>query len=280
MTSGSTRTVPRAPRYLTAHPTRLRSIRRQCNVDVRAVELTVIAPCLNEEGNIPELVSRIATVFGDRRFRERGGAELVLVDDGSTDATWSAITSERAKYDFVVPLRHERNAGLAEAWRTAAARARGRLVCVLDADLQYRPEDILTLYDALERSQVDIAQGWRSRQGRERDTRYLVSRGLHHLLDRLFDMQTEDNKSGFFLCSREVLATLLDYRGRYAYWQIFVGVAARANGFTFCHVEIPFEPRRRGQSFLSNLPVRVILRASIDIVRALREYRGRIVRPL
>lgn len=244
------------------------------------MELSVITPCLNEEANIPELVSRIATVFEDRRFCERGGAELVLVDDGSTDATWSVIASEQAKYDFVVPLRHQRNAGLAEAWRTAVAQARGRLVCVLDADLQYRPEDILTLYDALERSQADIAQGWRSRRGRDRDARYFVSRGLHHLLDRLFAMQTEDNKSGFFLCPREVLASLLDYRGRYAYWQLFVGVAARANGYSFCHVEIPFEPRRRGQSFLSDLPVVATLRASVDIVRALREYRARIVRAL
>ena len=240
------------------------------------MELSVIVPCFNEEANVPELVTRVGTVFDDRRLQERGGAELVLVDDGSTDATWSVIVAQRTKYGFVVPIRHPRNAGLAAAWRTAVARARGRLVCVLDADLQYRPEDILVLYDAFERTGSDLAQGCRSRHGRKRDARYFVSRGLHHLLDRLFAMRTEDNKSGFILCRRQVLASLLDYRGNYAYWQVFVGVAAHANGYSVCRLETAFEPRRRGRSFLSNLPVLAALRASVDIVRAMREYRPRI----
>jgi len=242
------------------------------------MELSVIVPCFNEEANIAELVARVANVFEDPRLRDRGGAELVLVDDGSTDATWPAITSEQARRGFVVPLRHRRNAGLAAAWRSAVARSRGRLVCILDADLQYRPEEILTLYDALERSGADVAQGFRRRSDRERDTRYFVSRGLHHILDWLFAMRTADNKSGFILCRREVFASLLDYRENYAYWQIFVGVAAHANGYSSCHVETPFEPRRRGRSFLSDLPVVPMLRASVDIVRALREYRPRIAR--
>ena len=52
-----------------------------------AMELSVIVPCLNEEANVPELVTRIGEVF-------RVGvidAELVLIDDGSTDGTWAAI---------------------------------------------------------------------------------------------------------------------------------------------------------------------------------------------
>jgi phenylacetate-CoA ligase len=244
------------------------------------MELSVIVPCLNEEANVPELVKRVASVFEDRRLRERGGAELVLVDDGSTDATWAVIISQQAKHGFIVPVRHPRNAGLAASWRTAVARARGRLVCILDADLQYRPEDILSLYDALRRSGADLAQGWRSRTGGERGARYLVSRGLHHLLNRLFAMRTEDNKSGFVLCRREIFASLLDYRENYAYWQIFLGVAAHANGYSFCQVETVFEPRRRGRSFLGSLPLLVMLRASVDIVRAMREYRPRILQTL
>jgi phenylacetate-CoA ligase len=242
------------------------------------MELSVIVPCFNEEANVPELVTRVAHVFEDRRLRERGGSELLLVDDGSTDATWSQIIAQRPKHGFVVPIRHQRNAGLAAAWRTAVARARGRFVCILDADLQYRPEDILMLYDALQCSGSDLAQGCRSRNGRQRNARYFVSRGLHHLLDRLFAMRTEDNKSGFVMCRREVFASLLDYRESYTHWQIFVGVAAHANGYSLCHVETAFEPRRRGRSFLSDFPVLTILQASVDIARAMREYRPRIAR--
>jgi phenylacetate-CoA ligase len=236
------------------------------------MELSVLVPSLNEEENVPELVARVANVFEDHRLRKRGGAELVLVNDGSTDATWSIMTAQQATHAFVVPMRHRRNAGLAAAWRTAIARAQGRLVCIIDADLQYRPEDILALYEALERSGADLAQGFRAQANRERGTRYLLSRGLHHLLNYLFSMQVEDNKSGFLLCRREIFTHLLDYRGNYSYWQIFVGVAARAHGYSSCQVQTAFEPRLRCRSFLGALPVLVVLRASVDVVRAVREY--------
>ena len=70
------------------------------------MELSVLVPCLNEEENVPELVARVANVFEDHRLRKRGGAELVLVDDGSTDATWSIMTAQQATHAFVVPIRH------------------------------------------------------------------------------------------------------------------------------------------------------------------------------
>lgn len=238
------------------------------------MELSVIVPCLNETENIRQLVARIGSVFEDPRLGERGGAELILVDDGSTDATWLAMLDASKKHAFVVPLRHARNAGLAAAWRTAMTRARGRLVCILDADMQYRPEDIMTLHDALTRSGAALAQGFRSPIGRRRGSRYFVSRGLHHLLNRLFSMKLSDNKSGFLLCRREVFAHLLDYRGNYTYWQLFVTVAARAKGYSLCEVETTFDARRRGRSFLGDLPILPILRASVDLARAVVEYRS------
>jgi phenylacetate-CoA ligase len=236
------------------------------------MELSVIVPCLNEEENISELVRRLARVFDDERLCERGGAEVVIVDDGSNDATWSEMVRMRSAHAFVVPVRHARNLGLAAAWRTGMDHARGRLICILDADLQYRPEDILTLYESLETSRADLAQGYRSPSGRVRDARYFVSRGLHHLLNGLFSMELEDNKSGFVLCPREVFADLLDYRSKYTYWQLFIGVASHAKGYTICQVETAFEPRRRGRSFLRDLPLMPMLRASADVARAIREY--------
>ena len=56
-------------------------------------------------------------------------------------------------------VRHESNRGIAEAWATGTAAATGRFVCFIDADLQHRPEDVITLYDALQASTADVAQG-------------------------------------------------------------------------------------------------------------------------
>jgi phenylacetate-coenzyme A ligase PaaK-like adenylate-forming protein/glycosyltransferase involved in cell wall biosynthesis len=235
------------------------------------MELSVIVPCLNEEANLPELCERVAEVFRVGGFP----AELVLVDDGSTDRTWEVIASLQEKHPFIEARRHPENRGIAAGWRTGVAAATGRLACVLDADLQYQPEDILRLRRELEISNVDIVQGWRSPFGREKGPRYWYSRVFNTMLNRAFGMDLQDNKSGFVLCAREVFADLLDFRGHYFYWQSFIMVAAHHKGYTYKQVETRFEHRRAGKSFLDNAPVKPILKSFVDVGRALGEYRFR-----
>lgn len=240
-----------------------------------AMELTVIVPCLNEEANLPELVRRIGEVFRIGGLLHERGGELCLVDDGSTDRTFEVMTQLAVKYPFVSPQRHLKNQGITAAWKTGVAAARGHLCCIIDADLQYQPEDILRLRRELLWSNVDLVQGWRSPVGRERGPRYYYSRGLNAMLNAAFDMRLRDNKSGFVLCAREVLADLLDYRGDYYYWQSFILVAAHAKGYTYKEVETLFENRKAGVSFLDQQPIKPILRTFVDLGRALYEYRIR-----
>jgi len=210
---------------------------------LRPMELSVIVPCLNEEANVPELVSRVGDVL-----RVSGiDGELILVDDGSTDGTWAAIEEHAHSHPFVVGRRHGQNRGIAAGWKTGVAAARGRLVCILDADLQYQPEDILRLKREMDVSNVDIVQGWRSSIGREKGPRFYYSRGFNAILNGAFGMNLKDNKSGFILCAREVMEDLLSYRGNYHYWQSFIMVAANAKGYTYKQVETLFENRRAGK---------------------------------
>lgn len=235
------------------------------------MELSVIVPCLDEEANVALLVERVAAVFR-AAGPLAGQSELLLVDDGSTDGTRVALESAREAHPFVVALRHERNRGIPEAWRTGVAHARGRLVCLLDADLQYRPEDVPRLYDALRAGALDVVQGARM-PAADDPVRHAVSRGLSHLLNASFSMHLPDNKSGFLLCRREVLADLLAFRRRYAYWQVLVMVAAHAKGYRLGSVPVAFEPRRAGRSFLGRFPVPVMARVCLDVGRGLLEYR-------
>jgi phenylacetate-CoA ligase len=93
------------------------------------------------------------------------------------------------------------------------------------------------------------------------------------MLNGLFSMDLQDNKSGFVLCRREVLEDLLRDRGRYRHWQIFIMVAARARGYSFRSVETPFDPRRAGRSSFGAWPVRASLLAIADLGRAFVHYR-------
>jgi phenylacetate-CoA ligase len=95
------------------------------------------------------------------------------------------------------------------------------------------------------------------------------------MLNTAFGMRLRDNKSGFVMCAREVMEDLLTYRGTYAYWQSFIMVAAHAKGYSYKEIEILFEPRRQGTSFLTGNTARVSARSIVDLGKAVWEYRLR-----
>ena len=235
-------------------------------------DLSIIVPCFNEEASLPLLLARLEPVIrGDFGAR----AEVIAVDDGSVDRTWPVLRELAARHRFLVLRRHKHNRGLPEAWRTGALTARGDAVCTLDADLQYRPEEIPRLYAAWVESGVDIAQGARTRESRPLDARYLLSRGLNSLLNHLFGMSLDDNKSGFLICRRDRFLALLEERHAFRYFQALVMAAAHARGFSYCSVPTPFDARAAGQSFLGQLPLRVTAGVAADLCRALLRYRLR-----
>lgn len=233
-------------------------------------EFSVIAPCFNEQANVPEFVRRVLNMF------QRGGlaGEVILVDDGSSDRTREVIEQQMSEHpDVVVGRFHTENLGIAHGWKTGAAAARAPIVGVIDSDLQYLPEDLLRLYRELLEHSTDIVQGFRSSLGRERGPRYTLSRGLNVLLNSVFAMDLEDNKSGFVVCAKEVLLDLLSYKGNYRYWQSFVMVAAHSKGYSYRQIETLFEARRAGKSFLDGGTVRAVTRSFVDIGKATWEYR-------
>jgi len=228
------------------------------------VLLTVIAPCFNESGNIETLARRVLDTVDRMGIR----AELVLIDDGSADVTWERIEEVAGHDARVRGVRRERNGGIEAAWRTGLTAARGRLVCLIDSDLQNRPEDIARLLDAYRGGEGLIVQAVRHSVGAGQRAR-LFTRGLNGMLNRSFGTSLRDNKSGFLLCSRETLADMLRHRWRYRFYQCFVGVAAVRRGHAVVEVDTVFESRHAGESFLPQVPIRV----TMSIVWELLKFR-------
>jgi len=103
------------------------------------VELSVIAPCYNEEHNVETLVRRTLDTF--KAMGVRG--ELVLIDDGSRDRTWERITEAmEAHPQEVRGVRHIKNRGIEGGWSSGLDNASADVICLIDSDLQNRPEDI------------------------------------------------------------------------------------------------------------------------------------------
>jgi phenylacetate-CoA ligase len=236
--------------------------------DAGTVELSVVAPCLNEEANLPLLVERLTRTFEAHRI----AGEIVLVDDGSTDGTGPLADRMAAADPRVVAVHHPTNRGIPAGWQSGLAHARGRYVCTIDADLQYQPEDVARLLDAMHAGDVDLVQGRRLTV--VRDHRYYMSRGLDLLLKLAFRMPEHDVKSGFILYKREVLEDILRDVGRFHHFQHMLTVVAKARGYRIRQIETRFEERHAGQSFIGRFPARMLAQTLADIVHALAAYPG------
>ena len=106
------------------------------------LDLSVIVPLYNEEASLPELTEWIGRVVAAQGWKH----EVILIDDGSTDGSWSVIESLREKDPAIHGIRFRRNYGKSAALFCGFKEARGRVVITMDADLQDSPDEMPELY--------------------------------------------------------------------------------------------------------------------------------------
>ncbi|WP_426443183.1 glycosyltransferase family 2 protein [Bradyrhizobium genosp. P] len=117
-----------------------------------------MAPCYNEEDGIAELIRRCRQSASDVAGDDY---EIVLVDDGSADGTWQAISSETERGRNVVGVRLSRNFGHEAALTAGLSAASGESVLVVDADLQDPPELLSPMLEVMRRERADVVYGQR-----------------------------------------------------------------------------------------------------------------------
>jgi glycosyltransferase involved in cell wall biosynthesis len=221
-------------------------------------------------------VEILATRFLAAADSEGVMVEIVFVDDGSTDTTWESITSMTSREGGRVrAVRHVSNQGIPRAWLSGVEAADGEWVCLIDSDLQNPPEAVFQLWKELRQSGADLVRGVRKPVVTQPLSRILMSRVLNAVLNFVFGMSSQDNKSGFVMAKRDDMIRIIHHRGRYSHYQTFIGVAAHSLGLRTSEVDTPFEDRRNGVSFLSGKSASVVRQVIGDIPRAWREFGGR-----
>jgi len=215
------------------------------------------------------LVERLGVAFD----LHRTSTEVILVDDCSRDGTRAVIRQlVSARPGLVVGVFHDANRGITGGWRSGLGAARAPIVAIMDADLQYAPEDVPRLYQILKREGADIVQGWRIAHNFRSTYRYLLSLGFSFLLNRLFGTRLQDIKSGFLCTRREVFADILQTRYPYRFFQHFIVVNAASKGYRIRQEPILFWDRHAGESFIRS-PLRFAARSLTDLPRAFWEFR-------
>ncbi len=200
--------------------------------------ISIVIPLCNEQESLTTLVGEIETAARTANL----DFEILLVDDGSTDGSWSTIAALAAKYPFVRGIRFRRNFGKAAALSAGFRAARGDPILTLDADLQDDPAEIPCLLATLADGQ-DVVTGWK-RHRLDPWHKTIPSRVFNLMVSWLTGVRLHDHNSGM-KCYR---AAVLNEIKIYGELHRFITVLAAARGFRVCEVGVNHRPRRFGRS--------------------------------
>jgi len=203
------------------------------------MKISIIVPVYNEEESVPELHSELTAVID----RERWDAEIIMVDDGSTDRS-ATIIAEIAERDPRLRLvRFARNFGQTAAILAGIDHSEGEVIVPMDADLQNDPNDIPRLTALIEQG-YDVVSGWRKNRKDRLWTRRVPSMLANGLISRWTGVELHD-----YGCTLKAYrATVVKGQQLYGEMHRFIPIYASARGGHICELEVNHRPRRFGTS--------------------------------
>ncbi len=207
--------------------------------------ISVVIPALNEAGNIAHLVRETVACVPAVALRE-----IIVVDDGSDDATpdeLRALVSEIPKLRYV---RHHQRAGQSAAVRTGVRAATAPLIATMDGDGQNDPRDIaalVALLDPAEHGNVALAGGVRVTRRAESSKR-IASKFANWLRDAILDDRCPDTGCGIKAFRRQVFLDLPYFSGMHRY----LPALFQAYGYEAVYHPVNDRPRRAGHSKYTN----------------------------
>lgn len=207
------------------------------------VDLSVVIPVHNEEDNIAPLVDRVCSALAGYGKPW----ELVLVDDGSTDATLANARKEFAREGLdlrIVEL--QRNFGQAAGLQAGIDAARGRLLATLDGDLQNDPHDIPRMIEILEDRELDLLCGWRKDRNDGLMLRLIPSWIANSLIRKVTGVKVHDYGCGLKLYRTSVVRQIRIMGGMHRFIPALIASVAPSSRID--EMVVTHNARRFGQS--------------------------------
>ena len=188
------------------------------------MNISVVIPLLNEEESIQELHDWIAKVMQSNRYLY----EIIFIDDGSTDNSWSVIEQLSKKNDAVKGIRFQKNYGKSQALDAGFEIAQGNVVITMDADLQDNPEEIPELYDLIIDKDFDLISGWKKKRYDNVLTKNIPSKLFNGVARKTSGLQLHDFNCGLKAYKNEVIKNIRVSGEMHRY----IPVLAKNEGFT------------------------------------------------
>jgi len=199
-------------------------------------ELSLVIPVMNEEDNIKPLLEAIRDALKDFDY------EVILVDDGSSDATRKRVVEYSDERTVLVELR--KNYGQSTAMTAGIDHANGRYVALLDGDLQNDPTDIPFMLELLKREDWDVVAGNRKNRKDGMVLRKVPSKIANAMIRRMTGVYIKDYGCTLKIFKKEIAEDL----GLYGELHRFIPVLAKLQGARITQVDVKHHPRKFGKS--------------------------------
>lgn len=203
------------------------------------MDLSIVIPSLNEAESLPELTDWIDRVMKANDF----SYEVIIIDDGSSDATWYTIEQLHAANPAIKGIRFQRNYGKSAALNEGFRKAKGEVVITMDADLQDSPDEIPELRRMILEENWDIVSGWKKKRYDNKLTKNLPSKLFNAATRKASGIYLHDFNCGLKAYKHKVVKSIEVYGEMHRY----IPLIAKWSGFRrFGEKEVEHRPRKYG----------------------------------
>ena len=201
------------------------------------MDISVIVPLLNEAESLPELAAWIERVMAENNF----SYEVIMVDDGSTDGSWSVIQDLHAQNPAIKGIKFRRNYGKSAALNTAFEACQGDVVITMDADLQDSPDEIPELYRMIKEDDYDLVSGWKKVRYDSKLAKNIPSKFFNWTTRRMSGIELHDFNCGLKAYKKDVVKSIEVYSEMHRY----IPVIAKWAGFTKIGEKVVIHQKRK-----------------------------------
>lgn len=199
--------------------------------------LSLVIPAYNEQEVVPMLLQRVEASL----LQVGQPFEVIIVDDGSSDATPRLLEGALERLPWLRVLRMAKNTGQSAAFEAGFKAARGQLIVTIDADLQNDPEEIPRLVKLLETEGFDMINGWR-KDRHDTPFRRWQSRMANRIRNRLSGETINDSACSLKVYKRHCLDGIFMFNGAHR----FMPTLVKLRGYTVLEVPVKHSPRYAG----------------------------------
>ena len=205
------------------------------------MNISIVVPLYNESESISELVAWIERVMDEHRY----SYELIMIDDGSSDASWAKIEQAAQNNPNIHAIAFRRNYGKSAALFCGFKKATGDVVITMDADLQDSPAEIPGLYRMLVDEGYDLVSGWKKKRHDNRFTKNFPSKVYNATARRMTGIKLHDMNCGLKAYRNRVVKSIEVYGEMHRYIPV---LAAKAGFRRIGEKSVEHRARKHGIS--------------------------------